>query len=123
MNVLLNKNFIAETAIGANLIVKYGSADDKMVQAAAVADKLMGVSEGIAAAIGERCDVTLHGIGDVICGGVVARGDPLTTDANGKAVVAAPGAGTNNRIVGFAMASGVLNDIIPVDISPGFMQG
>lgn len=123
MNILLNKNFIAETAVGANLIVKFGSADDKVVLAAAVGDKLMGVSENIAAAIGERCDVVVEGIADVICGGAVTRGDPLTSDANGKGVVAAPAAGTNNRIIGIALASGVLNDIIPVRVCPSMLQG
>src|SRR5260221_8513962 len=123
MNVLLNKNFYAETAVGANLIVKYGSADDKVVLAAAVGDKLLGISEYVPGALGERIDITMHGIGDLILGGAVTRGDPITTDANGKGVTAAPGAGVNNRIIGVAMASGVLNDIIPVLISQSVMQG
>lgn len=123
MNVLLSKNFYADAVIGANLIVKHSAADDRVVQAAAATDKLIGISDNFAPALNERCDVIVHGIGDVICGGAVTRGDPITSDANGKAVTAAPAAGANNRTIGIAMASGVAGDIIPVLISPGMVQG
>lgn len=123
MNVLLSKNFKAEAAIGANLIVKHGAADDTVVQAAAVGDKMIGVCDYVAPAINERVDIIVHGIADVKIGGVVARGDPVTSDAAGKGVAAAPAAGTNNRIIGIALAAGVANDIIPVLLSQGMVQG
>ena len=94
-----------------------------MLAAAAVSDKLTGVSTDISSAINERCDVILGGIADVLYGGVVTRGDLLTSDASGRAVVAAPVAGANNRIIGFALVSGVLNDVGSVDISQSMMQG
>ena len=123
MNVILEKQFVAEAAIAANRIVKFGAADDKVLQAAAVGDKLIGVCDNVAPALGERVDIIVSGIADVRIGGAVTRGDPLTTDANGKGVAAAPAGGTNNRIIGMALASGVLDDIIPVLVSPSMLQG
>ena len=117
------KQYIAETAVGANLIVKPGSTDDYQVQSAAATDYLIGVSGNVAGAAGERVDVIREGIADVVFGGAVTRGAPLTSDANGKAVVAAPSAGSNVRIIGFAEVSGVSGDIGSVYLSPGVMQG
>lgn len=123
MNILLSKNFKAEAAIGANLIVKHGAADDTVLQSAAAGDKHIGVCDYVSPLINERVDVITHGIADIKLGGVVARGDLVTSDANGKGVVPAPGVGVNNRHVGVALASGVLNDIIPVLLSQGSVQG
>lgn len=122
-NQLLTKAYIAEAAIAANRIVKFGSTDDYVVQGAAATDSVFGVVGGIAPALGERCDVTLAGIEDVKLGGSVTRGGPVTSDATGQGVAAAPGAGTNNRIVGFALQSGVSGDVIPVQLAPSSLQG
>jgi hypothetical protein len=122
-NPNLIRNFLAEAAVNAFRIVKAGAADGQVLQAAAVGDKSIGVSTDIAAAINERCDVIMDGIADVTYGGAVTRGDLLTSDANGKAVTAAPGAGTNNRIIGIAVVSGVLDDVGQVNIAPSMMQG
>ena len=119
----LIRNFKAEGAIPKFTIVKSGSADGQMLSAAAVADKLMGIATDIDAAINERVDVILGGVADVLYGGAVTRGDPVTTDANGRAVTAAPAAGVNNRIIGFALVSGVLGDVGQINVLPGFMQG
>lgn len=123
MNVLLSKNFIAEAAINPNRIVKLGAADDKVLQAAAVGDKMFGVCEYVGPAITERCDIIVAGVADVLAGGNVTRGDLVTSDANGKGVAAAPAAGVNNRVIGVALASAVDGDIFPVLISPSVMQG
>ena len=123
MNVILSKQFVAEAAINPNRIVKFGADDNSVLQAAAVGDKSMGVCEYVGPALGERCDIIVAGVADVKAGGNVTRGDPITSDANGKGVAAAPGAGVNNRVIGFALASGVLDDIIPVLVSPCLIQG
>lgn len=122
-NANLVKNFVAEAAIGKYRIVKFGTADGQVVQGAAAADLLVGVSTDIAAAINERCDVIVDGQADVEYGGAVTRGALLTSDATGKAVAAAPAAGVNNRIIGIAMVSGVAGDIGSVLVSPGSVQG
>ena len=117
------RNFLAEGAIPAFSIVKVGANDGGALAAAAATDKIIGVSTDIAAASGERCDVILGGVADVLFGGAVTRGDPLTADASGRAVTAAPVAGTNNRLIGFALVSGVLGDVGQVDLAQSVMQG
>lgn len=121
----LTKSYTAEGAISANRIVKVGAADYGVLQAAGAAatEFSIGVSTEIDAASGERVDVIHSDIADLKLGGTVARGAPVTSDATGQGVTAAPSAGTNNRIVGFALVSGVVGDIIPLFIAPGFMQG
>lgn len=120
---LLLKNYTAEAAAAAFRIAKHGSADGQVLQAAAATDALLGVYDSVAPAAGERVDVVKAGIADVEYGGVVTRGAPLTSDASGRAVVAAPAAGSNVRIIGFAEVAGVLGDIGSVHIALGVMQG
>lgn len=121
----LTKSYIAEGTINANRIVKVGAADWGALQAAsaAVTEFMIGVSTEVDAASGERVDVVHEGIADLKLGGNVARGGPVTSDASGQGVAPAPAAGTNNRIIGFALVSGVSGDIIPVLLAPGVMQG
>lgn len=123
MNVGLIKQGTAEAAIAAHRIVKFGAADGGYVQAAAASDSLVGVCEAVGPASGERVDVIKSGIADVEFGGAVTRGGPVTSDANGKAVAAAPAAGANARIIGFAEVTAADGDIAPVLIAPGVMQG
>lgn len=120
----LIKNHTADGAVGAYRIVKHGAADGNVAQAAASTDKLIGVNGRLAAAVaGDRVDIARGGIEEVEFGGAVVRGDPLTSDASGRAVAAAPGAGVNAYIIGFAEVSGVLSDIGSVMIAPGRIQG
>lgn len=119
----LTKTRIAEGSIAARRIVKYGSDENLVAQAAAAADALMGVSERLPAGDGERVDIILTGLAEVEYGGNVTRGDPVTADGSGKAVAAAPAAGVNNRIIGFADVSGVAGDYGRVLLAPGRIQG
>ncbi|HFE31886.1 MAG TPA: DUF2190 domain-containing protein [Gammaproteobacteria bacterium] len=126
MNPLLIKNFTAKGVISRYRIVKHGAADGEALQGAAPTDALLGVIDlpsDVAAASDERVDVVTHGLAPVEYGGAVTRGDPLTSDGQGRAVTAAPAAGSNNRIIGFAAVSGVLGDVGLVDISKGSLQG
>lgn len=123
-NEILNKNHTAEGAIAGFRIAKFGAVDGNVLQAAAATDKLMGVNKSLAAAVvGDRIDVVRIGIAEVEYGGAVAAGDPLTSDATGRAITAAPAAGSNVRIIGFAEVAGVLGDIGSLYISPCVMQG
>ena len=122
-NQLMTKQFTADAAIAAYRIVKLGATDDVVAQGAAATDALIGVVEHLTTAIGERCDVTMSGIAEVTLGGTVVRGGPLTSDATGRAVAAAPAAGSNNRLIGFALQSGIVGDVIPVQIAQGSLQG
>lgn len=124
MNIILNKAFVAEAAILANRIVKFGAADGQVLQAAAAGDMSIGVhSCGYDAAINERVEITTHGIAEVKLGGVVTRGQPITADATGQGVAAAPAVAVNNRVIGIAMASGVAGDVIDVLLAQSTLQG
>lgn len=117
------RNYKAEAAITKYRIVKIGADDDSVLQAAAVGDKMVGVSTELDAAIAERVDVVHAGSAEVEFGGAVTRGDFLTSDATGKAISAAPAAGVNNRVVGFALVSGVAGDIGRIFVAPSQVQG
>jgi hypothetical protein len=118
----LAKTLIAGAAVAARRIVKFGSSDTAVVQAAAATDLSIGVAD-LGAASGEYCDVIIDGIALVEYGGNVTRGQKLTADADGKAVAAAPAAGVNNHVIGIAMLSGASGDIGSVRISPSTVQG
>lgn len=122
-NNKLTKSYTAEAAIAAYSIVRVGAADFGVLQASAVGDSIIGVTTEIASLTGEVCDVVHSGIAEVKLAGAVTRGLPVTCNAAGLGVVAAPAAGTNNRIIGYAQVSGVAGDVIPVLLSLGTFQG
>lgn len=120
----LVKNYSAEAAIAAYRIVKFGAADGGVLQAAAATDKLVGVTDRLAAAVaGDRIDVVRSGITEVEYGGTVAAGDLLTADASGRAIVAIAAAGSNVRVIGVAEVAGVVGDIGSMLIDSGSFQG
>lgn len=114
-NELFLKACYAGGPVLPNRIVKHGAADGYAVQAAAAADASFGVADNLGAlAAGDPFDVIRGGIAEVVYGGVVTRGDALTSDSQGRAVKAASG----NRVIGIAEVSGVLNDLGSVFIAP-----
>ncbi len=121
-NPLLIKSLLAGAAVSPYRIVKQ-SDDNTVIQGAAVSDALCGISNNLGGESGKRIDVVMAGIYEVEYGATVTLGAPLTSDATGRAVVAAPAAGANNRIIGFALQAGVVGDIGTAQISPGSIQG
>jgi len=119
----LIKNFRAAVAIPAYTIVKFGVSDVLVTPTVAAGDASIGITGELAADVGERCDVHMSDIADVRLGGPVTRGDPLTSDVQGRAILAAPGSGAKVRTIGFALASGVLGDVAPARLVPGMMTG
>lgn len=119
----LIKTFTAETAVAPYRAVKHGTADTNVVQGAASTDALIGVSGQLGVDAGKRVDVTLSDTAEIEFGGAVTRGDWLTSDANGKAITAAPAAGVNTNVLGRAMVSGVAGDIGDILLAPGRIQG
>lgn len=117
------KNFKAGGVILARRLIKFGSADDTVVQGAAATDLLIGVSTELDAASGEPVDVHTDGIREVVYGGSITRGAKLTANADGEAVAAAPAQGANNQIAGIAMVSGADGDIGLIKLAPSVMQG
>jgi len=120
MTPILIKSFRAAAAIAGHVIVAAQSVRESTTANGAGA-KSLGVSDSMGAPAGGMCDVVQLGWGEVRVGANVAFGDPLTADANGHAVPAVPTAGTDVRIVGYAMADGGPDDIIPLNVVPGII--
>jgi hypothetical protein len=119
----LIKNYTAGGAIAAYRITRF-SAADTVVQAAGATEALTGVTMDVAPVSGERVDVVHDGIAIVEAGAAFAITALLTADAQGRAVAAAPAAGTNNRIIGMPLEAAVAaGDLIRVLVSPGSFQG
>jgi Uncharacterized conserved protein (DUF2190) len=113
-NPILTKTYTAGGTIAARTIVKFGAADFAVVAAAAAADLAVGVSDVLAVVAGERVDIHVSGLADVVYGGAVTRGQALTSDAQGRAIAAS---NAGEICIGFAEVSGVANDIGSVAIS------
>src|SRR5690606_165407 len=111
----LIKSLLAAAVILPHRIVKFGTDDAHIVQAAAATDASIGVSPLGADAIGQVCDFATEGLATVEYGGPVTRGALLTYDANRCAVATTTGGA---RIIGIAMVSGVLGDLGSVKIAP-----
>ena len=94
----------------------------KASMASSNTDPLIGVSDKMGASSGGMADVIRAGLGGVELGGTVTAGDPLTADANGKAIVCTAAAGETRRIIGFAEEPGVDGDIIDAWIMPGLFH-
>ncbi|WP_310627055.1 capsid cement protein [Limnohabitans sp.] len=123
-NPLLAVNFVADAAIAINRLVKHGSGDRNVTPATAATDFIIGVVNETPINAGERADVVRVGIAWVEAGAAIPRGSPITADGVGRAVVAAPAAGVNNRIIGFAdEAATAAGDVIRFVIEPGLIQG
>lgn len=119
----LTKNFKAEAAVPRHRIVKLGAADSGVTLGAASTDLLLGVSTEIDTEADEPCDVHLDGVVDVEFGGNVTRLAWLTSDEDGRAIVAAPAAGVNASVIGRALVAGVAGDIGVAHLAPGRIQG
>ncbi len=121
---ILVENFDAGAVISPYRFVQPGAADGAVIQAAAVGDPIIGVSDSLGAdAAGDRVDIQTMGVAEVELGGTVTRGDFLTSNATGQAIAAAPATGVNNSVGGRARVSGVAGDIIDVLLAPGQIQG
>jgi hypothetical protein len=106
----------AEAAVNPYTIVKAGTvADYDMLPAAAASDVFIGIKADLDSQINELGDVSAYGVELLQLGGVVTRGQQLTSDANGHGVAAAAG----NNVIGVAQQSGVLGDLIDVLITLG----
>jgi len=117
---LLIKSFKATAvAIGAYLIAKATTGANTVEIAAANTDPLLGSVGNLGVEAGGQADITMSGWSEVRLGGTVAFNDPLTSDANGKAIKALPSASTQVRLIGYAMQAGIADDVIPYHAALG----
>ena len=110
------KTMDAEGEIAPYRICAHGTADYAVKQATAATDALVGTADELGLQPNGRVDVCMGWLPEVEAGGTLAAGDPLTSDAEGKAVKAAA---AGDRIIGFAMTSASAGDIIPYQFAPG----
>lgn len=123
-NILLSKNFQAAAAIAAYTLVKHAAADDQVQAAAAGTDLVIGATQDVAPALGERVDVAITGITYITAGAAVTRGARLMSDASGRVITAAAAAGSNVNTIGVALESATAaGDVIRVNLIPGTFQG
>ena len=122
-NPTLNKNYTAEAEVKKHRIVKFGAADGQVIYADSATAKSVGVSMELDSATGDRVDITRTGMPEIEYGGTVAAGDFLTSDATGRAIVAAPAGGANVRTIGIAEYAGVVGDIGAVALGFGSLRG
>ncbi len=115
---LFIKSYRADADVVKHRLVKAGAADTTIAQATAASSAIMGVADSLGGKAGKVMDVITGGYASVEYGASITRGQPLTSDADGKAVVPTLG---GQRIVGFAVTSGDSGDIGTVAISLGVM--
>lgn len=116
----LTKSYPASAAIAAFRIVAMSDAANtsKVATASGPLQPLAGTTGNLATPAGDMADVALTGLPPVQLGGPVNARDPLTSDANGKAVKATV---AGQRIIGFADQPGVADDIIDYISAPGVL--
>jgi hypothetical protein len=118
------KTYSAGEAIPARHIIKpSGINEGEVVLASASSDALMGISSIVDTAQSFNVEVVHSQSAEVVLGDDVQFGDPITSDVAGCGVKSAPATGMRERIIGFALRGGVLNEVVPVLIQPGFIQG
>jgi hypothetical protein len=113
----------ATGAIPAKTIVKFTGNPDEVAPATAATDPLAGVVDLGATLAGQMVDVAYGDVCEVVAGGAIAAGDPLTANAAGRAVAAVKVAGQTVRVIGFAKAAAVDGDIVDFIVAPSLIVG
>ena len=85
-------------------------------QATAATEALVGTADELGRQPNGGADVAMSDQPEVEVGAAVAAGDPLTSDAQGRAVKATA---AGNRIIGFAATDA--GEIIDYQFAPGFL--
>lgn len=102
-------NFTAETAVPAFRFVKAGEAQGN-VKLAGSGDAVLGVSMDVDVKEGNRVDVQHDGIGHVELGADVTYGQALSSDAEGRGVLAEGASGI------VALDSGTEGDVVRIKV-------
>lgn len=118
----LIKNYTSQGKTDQYRLIAPGSKDGH-VSRAGVGDKLLGASGVRGAQDQARLDVYLDNIRPIKFGGTVAFGDPLTSDADGRAIKADPADGVTIPIAGHAMCSATEGVVGDMHVLPGYITG
>lgn len=107
-----------------NLIMKYDANGD-VVPATAGTDKPIGIAlieagcndmtgaEAGKVAVGDLVDILVKDMGMVLAGAAIKKGDEVTADANGMAVVA----GSGNYVLGIALDAAAAGEYLTIQIT------
>jgi hypothetical protein len=112
----LIKTFNAPVAVTPYTLVTFAAGSNNVEIANAVADPIIGLSDSVGSQDNGRCDVIMAGVSEARVGGTVTKGDVLTTDSTGRAILASAG---TDRVLGIAMADAVIGDIAAVLVAQG----
>jgi hypothetical protein len=117
--------FKASAAIAAFTIVKGTSNAGEAAPATAATDKILGVCDSVAATVaGQAIDVATEGVHKVVAGAAFDAGDPLTSDASGRAIRATFTSGQMKHVVGFALQPAIAaGDIVIFSVSKSVIAG
>ncbi|MFA5751112.1 MAG: hypothetical protein WC898_02370 [Candidatus Paceibacterota bacterium] len=120
MNPILTKTYISGAAVTGRRFVVQDSADNTVIQASANTSKIFGVSAPLGGEITLPVDVLQIGLAEITLGGVVTRGDLVTSDSVGRGVELSTAmlASASGRSGGMALQSGVSGDIIDILVCP-----
>lgn len=124
MSYALNRDirsFAAAVAVFGYRIVAASGTAGAVTTGAAGTDKCFGVSERVGSEAGQMLDVTVAGLTEVEAGGDLDFNDPVTADAQGRAVKAVAVAGATVSVVGFIRAEGAAGDILPIHVAPSLI--
>ena len=110
--------YIAAGAIPARSIVAFDTEVNSVVLATS-ATGAMGVSTAIDAEPGQHVDVHRFGFAPVIFGETLTRLQPVTADAQGRAILATAG----QFYVGLVEEDGDEDEICSILICPGYVAG
>lgn len=105
-------------AIGPHLLVAFAAGTAMVKAAASATDAIIGASDSQGANDTGLCDVHQGGEIEVRAGGDIDAGDPITSDAQGRAIKAVPVAGQNIRVAGIAMNDASADDIFDFIYAP-----
>ncbi len=118
---ILTKSFRAPAAIAGYLIAAATGVGNAVRVANSPTDALIAAVDAMGAPAGGMADIDVVGISSVRFGDDVAFDDPLTSDAEGRAVKAEPIEGEIVRIIGFAMCDAGEDDVGTYWVAPGLI--
>lgn len=100
-----------------------GATANTVRNAGANTERLVGVFDTLVPdAAGAMADVHMAGLASVEAGAAIEAGQPVTADAQGRAIPAVAAAGTTVRIIGYASQPGAAGDYIDVFLAPGIIH-
>lgn len=112
------RSYEAAADVAGYLIVAGSGTGAKVRAGASATDKIIGVAERVGGDAGQMLDVTIAGVTEVRAGGTFDAFDPLTSDAQGRAIKALPTGNTVVRVVGIAQGPAVVGDIVGIQVAP-----